>query len=308
MTINQSAEQVAALPSGISIAYDTFGDPADPAILLIMGLSGPLTWWEPEFCEMLAAHGFYVIRYDNRDIGRSTVLTTARVRRSALVRGYVRRTTAVPYTMSDLAHDAVGLLDHLGIEHAHICGISMGGMIAQTLAIEHADRVLTLTSIMSTTGRRSVGWQDPRLLPQLVVNRSRSKEEYVANSARTWRLIGSPDYPIEPSVSRERAADTYDRGVTALGVFRQMLAVVTQPDRTVALGRVTVPTLVIHGLNDRMVHVSGGRATARAVPGAELLLIPGMGHDLPEPLWPTIVDAIVRSARMSRTGSTHSTR
>jgi pimeloyl-ACP methyl ester carboxylesterase len=310
MTVNQSAEQVAALPSGISIAYDTFGDPADPAILLIMGLSGPLTWWEPEFCDLLAAHGFYVIRYDNRDIGRSTVLTTARVRRSALVRGYVRRTTAVPYTMSDLAHDAVGLLDHLHIEQAHICGISMGGMIAQTIAIEHADRVVSLISIMSTTGRRSVGWQDPRLLPQLVVNRSRSKEDYVASSARTWRFIGSPDYPIETSVSRERAADTYDRGVTAPGVFRQMLAVVTQPDRTVALGRVRVPTLVIHGLNDRMVHVSGGRATARAVPGAELLLIPGMGHDLPEALWPTIVDAIARTARSatSRTESTRSTR
>jgi pimeloyl-ACP methyl ester carboxylesterase len=224
-------------------------------------------------------------------------LTDARVRRLDLVRAFTRRTTRVPYSISDLAQDAVGLLDHLGIERANICGVSMGGMIAQTIAIEYPERVLSLTSMMSTTGRRSVGWQDPRMLPQLLSGGSRSREEYVERSALTWGFIGSPDYPIDSEKSRVRAADTYDRGITADGVFRQMLAVVTQPDRTARLQDVRVPTTVVHGLSDRMVHVSGGRATARAVPGAELVLVPGMGHDLPEPLWPVLIDAVVRTSR-----------
>jgi pimeloyl-ACP methyl ester carboxylesterase len=301
--VAHNPEQLAELPSGISLAYDTFGDPTDPAVLLIMGLSGPLIWWDPEFCELIADQGFHVIRYDNRDIGHSTLMSDLQVGRARVVRGYVRRATTVPYTMSDLAGDAIGLLDHLKIDRAHICGVSMGGMIAQTLVIEHPERVLSLISIMSTTGRRSVGWQSPRLLPELIISRSRSRADYVANSTRTWAFIGSPDYPVDEVVTRARAGDTYDRGVTAHGVLRQMLAVVTQPDRTAALHNVRVPTTVIHGLNDRLVHVSGGRATAAAIPGAELLLIPGMGHDLPEALWPIVVDAIVRTARAATTRS-----
>jgi pimeloyl-ACP methyl ester carboxylesterase len=289
-------EQVAALPSGIEIAYDTCGDPADPAVLLIMGLAGPLNWWDTDLCAMIADRGFHVIRYDNRDVGRSTKLSSLGGTRRGVVRTYVRRGATVPYSMSDLAADAAGLLDHLGVEQAHVTGVSMGGMIAQTLAIEHPERVLSLVSIMSTSGGRLVGWQDPRLFPMLLRGRAATREEAIEQSVRTWAVIGSPDYPTPADDTRRRAAETFERGQSASGVIRQMQAVLAQPDRAEALGRVAVPTLVVHGLADRLVHVSGGRATARAVPGAELMLVPGMGHDLPRELWPVFVDGIVRTA------------
>jgi pimeloyl-ACP methyl ester carboxylesterase len=196
-----------------------------------------------------------------------------------------------------MGNDAVGLLDHLGIEKVHVTGVSMGGMIAQTLVIDHPDRVISLVSIMSTTGRRSVGWQDPRLFPRLLARGRNERASYIEQSARTWALIGSPGYPTPPDETRERAGETYDRGVSTTGVIRQMQAILAQPDRSHALHEVTCPTLVIHGLSDRLVHVSGGRATAHAVPGAELLLIPGMGHDLPKALWPIFADGIQRTAQ-----------
>jgi pimeloyl-ACP methyl ester carboxylesterase len=170
-------------------------------------------------------------------------------------------------------------------------------LIAQTLAIEHPERVLSLVSIMSTTGRRTVGWSDPRLFRMLLGRGARTREQAIAQSARTWATIGSPGYPTSPAEIHERAGETYDRGVNAAGVVRQMQAVVAQPDRTALLRTLRVPATVIHGLSDRLVHVSGGRATASAIPGAELLLVPGMGHDLPRPLWPTFADAIERTAR-----------
>lgn len=293
----RNEETTAALPSGIELSYDTFGDPADPTVLLIMGLSGPLNWWSPEFCDLLVDAGFHVVRYDNRDIGRSTLLRGKGGKRSDIVRGFVRFRADTPYTISDMAGDAVGLLDHLGIERAHVTGVSMGGMIAQTIAIEYPERVRSLVSIMSTTGRRSVGWQDPRLFPMLLGRSDRTREAILERSVKTWAAIGSPAYPTPPDETRERALETFDRGISPSGVARQMQAILAQPDRTEALGRLTIPALVIHGLSDRLVHVSGGRATARAIPGAELLLIPGMGHDLPRELWPTFVDGIARTAR-----------
>jgi pimeloyl-ACP methyl ester carboxylesterase len=289
-------EQLAKLPNGIEIAYDTCGDPADPAVLLIMGLGGPLNWWDADLCAMIADRGFHVIRYDNRDVGRSTKLDGLRGTRAAVVRSYLRRRTVPPYTMSDLAADAVGLLDHLGIEHAHVTGVSMGGMIAQTVAIEHPERVLSLVSIMSTTGGRLVGWQDPRLFPLLLRRGDMSREAVIERSVRTWSIIGSPQYPTTPDETRLRAAETFERGVSPAGVVRQMQAVLTQPNRVAALASITAPTLVIHGLADRLVHVSGGRATARAIKGSELVLIPGMGHDMPRELWPVFVDGIARTA------------
>jgi pimeloyl-ACP methyl ester carboxylesterase len=214
--------------------------------------------------------------------------------------------------MSDLAQDAIGLLDHLGVSSAHVTGVSMGGMIAQTLAIEHPERVLSLVSIMSTTGKRSVGWQHPSLFPMLLRREASDREGYIRQAERIWGMIGSPVYPSPAEEIRERAGETFDRGVSIRGVIRQMQAVLVQPDRTQALADVRVPTLVIHGLRDRMVHVSGGRATAAAVPGAELLLVPGMGHDLPRRLWPVFVDGIDRTAsratgaRRIESGSTES--
>lgn len=290
-----SEELFAPVSRDVELCYQTFGDSENEPLLLIMGLAGPMTWWHPEFCELLASKGFFVIRYDSRDMGRSTKIRQ-RVTRAQLVAGFLGKRTGAPYSMSDLATDAVGLLDHLGLDRAHVVGVSMGGMVAQTVAIEHPQRVASLTSIMSTTGRRSVGWQDPALLPRLLARRQGTREGYVDTSAAFWQLIASPGYPEPIEVARQRAGETYDRGISGAGIMRQMLAVITQPNRSVALRSVRVPTLVIHGLQDRMVHVSGGRATSTAIPGSELLLIDGMGHDLPRGLWPTFAEAIRRVA------------
>jgi len=290
-----SEELFAPVSPGVELCYQTFGDPTDEPLLLVMGLGGPMTWWDAEFCEQLAGRGFHVIRYDNRDTGRSS-RQQGRVSRLALVRAFAGARVAVPYSLSDMADDAVGLLDHLGHESAHVAGISMGGMIAQTMALEHPGRVRSLTSIMSTTGKRTVGWQDPKLFPRLLAGRRLEREEYVATSVAFWGLIGSPAYP-EPEESRRRKAEvTFDRGLNGPGVLRHMLAVLTQPNRGPALRGLQIPALVVHGLADRMVHVSGGRATSAAIPGSELLLIDGMGHDLPEPLWTTVAEGIRRIA------------
>lgn len=290
-----SEELFAPVSPGVELCYQTFGDPAADPLLLVMGLGGPMTWWDPQLCRMLAARGFFVVRYDNRDTGRSTKIPH-RVRRSDLVRGFATGRTRTAYTLRDLGDDAVALLDHLGIEQAHLAGVSMGGMVAQTVAIEHQARVLSLTSIMSTTGKRTVGWQSPQLVPMLVAPRRPGREAYVQASAAMWKVIGSPDHPVDHDLRQARAEETYDRGFSASGVMRQMLAIVTQPNRTPQLRRLTVPATVIHGLADKMVHVSGGRATAAAIPGAELLLVPGMGHDLPPTLFETFADAIRSTA------------
>ena len=293
--ITVSEELFAPVSPGVELCYQTFGQPDDEPLLLVMGLGGPMTWWDPELCRRLAAHGFYVIRFDNRDTGRSSKIA-ARVTRGQLVRAFTGRRVRAPYSMADLAGDAFGLLDHLGITAAHVAGVSMGGMIAQTMAIDGRDRVLSLTSIMSTTGRRTVGWQSPRLVPALIGNRGGGREAYLESSAAMWAMIGSPAFPVDKVKARMRAEETFDRGFSASGVLRQMLAVITQPDRTLRLRGVRAPALVVHGLADRMVHVSGGRATASALPGAELLLIDGMGHDLPRDLFDTIGQAIRRTA------------
>jgi pimeloyl-ACP methyl ester carboxylesterase len=293
-----SEELFAPVSREVELCYQTFGDPSDEPLLLVMGLAGPMIWWHSDFCELLASKGFYVIRYDNRDTGRSTKMK-ARVSRGQLVRAFLGGRANAPYSMSDLAADGIGLLDHLGLDKAHVAGVSMGGMIAQTMAIEHRQRVASLTSIMSTTGRRSVGWQDPKLFPRLLERRQPTRDWYVDSSTAFWKLIGSPDYPNAEDEVRQKAGETYDRGISRAGVVRQMLAVLTQPNRTVALRSVRLPVLVIHGLNDRMVHVSGGRATSSAVPGSELLLIDGMGHDMPRDLWPVFADGIRRNADRS---------
>jgi pimeloyl-ACP methyl ester carboxylesterase len=295
------AEQLAGLPNGLEICYETFGDPDDPPLLLVMGLGGPMTWWSVELCSRLADRGFFVIRYDNRDVGRSTRITPLRraSRRSAVTTWLGVRRHA-EYALSDMADDAFALLDHLDAERAHVFGVSMGGMIAQTMAIARPERVRSLVSMMSTTGRRSVGWQDPRLFPMLLSPTPRTRDEYVARAERIAMMIGSPGYPHDPDETRARAEETWERGYHPAGVLRQMLAVITQPDRTPALRRLETPTCVLHGLADRMVHCSGGRATAAAVRGAELILIPRMGHDLPAPLYGTFVDAVGRTAARDR--------
>jgi pimeloyl-ACP methyl ester carboxylesterase len=289
-------ESTAFLPGGVELAYDTFGDPSADPLLLIMGLGGPLTWWNARLCEQLAAAGFYVVRYDNRDIGHSSPHPSEeRITLARLARAFVGLPTPSPYALTDLADDAAALLTHLGIDSAHVWGVSMGGMIAQTLAIHHPDRVRSVCSTMSTTGRRGVGFQHPTLLPALVIKKP-GLEGYIERQIKGGLQIGSPAFPEPEDEVRQRAIDTWHRGVDAAAVARQMLAILTQPDRTEDLGRIRVPFSVIHGLTDKMVHVSGGRATAAAVPGSEITLIKGMGHDLPPGLWPTFIKIVRRTA------------
>jgi pimeloyl-ACP methyl ester carboxylesterase len=295
LSVSVSAELFAPVSPGVELCYQTFGNPDDEPLLLVMGLGGPMTWWDPELCTSLAEAGFFVVRYDNRDTGRSSRVE-GRVTRRALVRAFLGRGGTPPYTLDDMAGDAFGLMDHLGWSGAHVVGVSMGGMIVQTMAIAQPRRVRSMTSIMSTLGRRSVGWQHPTLLPMLIAERRAGREAYVASSAKLWRVIGSPAYPQDDAKVRSRAEETFDRGVSASGVLRQMTAILNQPDRTRALASLRMPTAVMHGTADKMVHISGGRATARAIPGAELLVIDGMGHDMPAELFGTITDLVRRTA------------
>lgn len=294
--MTRSGEQFASLPSGIDICYETFGSPEHPAILLVMGLGGPMGWWSEDFCERLSGRGYFVIRYDNRDTGRSTKLRQHKVGRLDLVRAFAGKGKP-PYGIGDLAEDAFGVLDHLGVERVHLVGVSMGGMIVQTMAIARPERAMSMTSIMSTTGNRRVGWQHPRILPTLLSSAGSTRDSYVERSLRTSAILGSPAFPGDEQQARERAYETYDRGWTASGVTRHMLAVLAQPDRTKDLAKLNLPVTVIHGLNDPLVHRSGGKAVANAVPGAEHIEIAGLGHDLPVQLYDTYVDAIVRTAQ-----------
>ncbi|MGZ5367062.1 alpha/beta fold hydrolase [Aeromicrobium sp.] len=294
------AEEMATLPSGIEMCYETFGDPADPPVLLVMGLGGPMGWWTNDFCTQLADRGFFVIRYDNRDTGRSTKLREHRVTKKEIIKAFVGRGKA-PYGLSDLADDAFGLLDHLGIERVHLAGVSMGGMISQTMAIARSERVHSLTSIMSTTGKRTVGWTHPKLFTTMLGAAGRTREDYVDQSLRSSLVIGSPGFPTDEEIARARAIETFERGWTASGVARHMLAVLTQPDRTRDLANLDIPTTVVHGLSDPLVNPSGGRATAAAIRDSEFVAIANMGHDLPVQLYGTFIDAIVRSAERAAT-------
>ncbi len=289
-----SGEQTAKVGE-LELCYETFGSASAPPVLLIMGLASQMLLWDDQFCEQLAARGFRVIRFDNRDIGRSTLLRGAAIpTRWQLLR---RSARGAAYTLSDMAADSVGLLDHLDLGAAHVVGVSMGGMIAQLIAIDHPDRVLSLVSIMSTTGNPKVGRPQPKMMMRLMRKARRERDAYIEDHIDTYRAIGSKTYDFEEEYKRERAARLFDRGVYPAGSARQLGAVAFAPDRTEALRGVRAPTTVIHGDADPLVDVSGGRATAEAIPGARLVILPGMGHDLPRALWPEIIDAIVQNTQ-----------
>jgi pimeloyl-ACP methyl ester carboxylesterase len=279
--------------NGVRLCYEVLGPEDRPVLLLIMGLGGPLIWWDDEFCQGLVDHGYRVVRFDNRDAGRSQAMSGT----GRLVDAWRRREGAAPYLLADMAGDAVGLLDHLGVDRAHVVGVSMGGMIAQEIACRHPDRALSLTSMMSTTGSRTVGWVAPRILARMFAKWPPGEEAYVERSVAGYRRIGSQRF-LATAVPRQadRARRTYRRGLNPAGTMRQIAAIVASPDRTAALAGIRMPTVVIHGTADPLVHVSGGKATARAIPGAELVLVPGMGHDMPRELWPVLWDAITRTA------------
>jgi pimeloyl-ACP methyl ester carboxylesterase len=277
----------------VELCYETFGDPGDPAALLIMGLATQMVGWPDEFCEELAGRGFHVIRFDNRDIGRSQKIDGP----VPTVRQLVCRVKkAASYTLDDMADDSFALLDHLGIERAHIVGVSMGGMIAQLMAARRPDRVLSLASMLSNTGSLWSGQPSPRLYPAMLATPPRDREGYINHGVELFHKIGSTGFPRDDDQLREIAARSYDRGVNFAGSTRQLAAIIASGDRTALLRTITVPTVVIHGTLDKLVPMSGGRATAKAIPGARLVLIDGLGHDLPRGAWPTMLDAIEENA------------
>ena len=281
----------------VELVYETIGDPAGEPLLLVMGLGMQLIHWDRELCELFAERGFRVIRFDNRDAGLSTKIDAPVPNVMRLMTGLPAR---VPYLVRDMASDAFGLLDHLDIERAHVVGTSMGGMIAQTMAIERPERVLSLGSMLSTTGDRRVGTPKLRVWSILMRRAPRGRDAYIAYFIRVFKMIGSPAYPPDENRIRELAGATYDRCHHPAGTARQLGAILASGSRTAALRRLDVPAVVIHGRSDPLVPVRGGIATAKAIPGAELITIPGMGHDMPRELWPTFVDAIAGNAERAR--------
>jgi len=266
-------------PAGINIAYQRLGNRDAPVVLLIMGVAAQLIHWPDAFCRALADAGLQVIRFDNRDAGRSTHMTGAPA--PNLPAALAGDLSSVSYTLSDMAADAVGLLDALGIQKAHVVGASMGGQIAQTMAIEQPGRVRSLTSMMSTTGNMSVGQPSPEVLKEVFSGPPAvTRDEVIQRMVKSMRAVGSPGYPSDEAEVAARAGLAYDRSYDPTGTARQAIATVASGDRTGRLREIRIPTLVIHGLADRMCDPSGGRATAQAIPGAELVLIDGMGHDL----------------------------
>jgi pimeloyl-ACP methyl ester carboxylesterase len=274
----------------VELAYETFGSPSDPPVLLVMGLATQMLGWPDPFCAGLAERGHHVIRFDNRDIGLSTHLHDAPA--PDIGAALAGDGSSASYRLTDMARDTVGLLDALGIDAAHLVGVSMGGMIAQTVAIEHPDRVRSLTSIMSTTGDPSVGGPAPEAVAVLLAPPATTREEAVERAVASYRVIGSPAFPLDEDALRERAGLSFDRAHDPAGVGRQLVAILASPDRTPRLAELRAPTLVLHGDSDVLVNVSGGRATAAAVPGSELVILEGMGHDLPQELWPELIDRI----------------
>ncbi|MBE8517771.1 alpha/beta hydrolase [Amycolatopsis sp. H6(2020)] len=289
-------EQIADVGRGISLAYERIGDAGAEPLVLVAGLGQQLHSWPDAFCAHLAGRGYEVIRFDNRDAGRST---HPRFRPPSLPGMLAGRFPAQQYDLTDMAADTAGLLDALDLDRVHIAGVSMGGMISQTTAALYPARIRTLTSIMSTTGSRLLGRPAFSTLRMMGAKPPMSREEAVESAVRMFRHIGSHGFPFDEAGVRERAGAGWDRDPTAGGVGRQLAAIMKSGNRTPLLRKITAPTLVIHGDRDRMVHPTGGAATARAIRGARLETVRGMGHDLPEGAWPAILDLIDEHARSS---------
>ncbi len=276
----------------IELEYDTFGSQTDPALLLIMGFTAQMVAWDADFCNMLAAGGLYVIRFDNRDCGLSTHLDGVVVNSDAVVRATMLQEPIppVPYTLSDMAADAAGLLDQLGVQQAHVLGASMGGMIAQTFAIEYPQRILSLTSVMSQTGELEYGQSTPEALDALLTPPPTDREGYISFSPR-WQAWHSKKYRSD-ELSYAAAVRDYDRMFYPEGGARQLAAIYAGLSRAEGLKKLNVPTLVVHGSDDTLIAPSGGQRTAELIPNARLLMLEDMGHDLPRPLWPAFVAAV----------------
>jgi pimeloyl-ACP methyl ester carboxylesterase len=287
-----------ARANGIDICYEIFGDPNAEPMLLIMGLGAQMIHWDDEFCRQLAARGFRVIRFDNRDIGKSSKMSGGKRLTAVemLKLRFLKIPLAAPYKLLDMAKDTIGLMDVLGIKSAHLVGASMGGMIAQEIAISFPERVRSLTSIMSTTGNPKVPPPTREATAVLMAPPPATKEEYFDRYAKTWKILRVGSFPEDEALDRSRAERTYQRGLNPAGVGRQLRAVLASGSRSERLRAVKAPSLVIHGTVDPLVHPVGGKDTAASIPGAKLLMIDGMGHALPIPMWPQIIDAIDKHA------------
>jgi pimeloyl-ACP methyl ester carboxylesterase len=284
------SEERLAPVNGIEIAYQEVGEESGEPLLLIMGLATQMLAWDEEFCAMLAERGFRVVRFDNRDIGRSTKIDSAGVpKRTDMLLG--RRRTA-PYLLRDMAEDTTALMDHLGIDSAHLVGASMGGMIAQTVAIRRPQRVRSLVSMMSSTGNRWLGMPTWKAFGTLFARPAAGRDAAIERTVRTFKTIGSPGYPMDEERFRELAAASYERSHSRAGIARQLHAITASGDRTAALERLRLPVTVLHGGSDPLIRPVAGRATARAIRDSRLRIFKGMGHDLPPELWPDFADEI----------------
>jgi pimeloyl-ACP methyl ester carboxylesterase len=281
--------------NGIQIEYESFGSPSNRQLLLIMVLGLQMIHWDDDLCKDLADRGNYVIKYDNRDVGLSTKFDEAGI--PDLMRTFeklIRKEAVTPaYTLDDMADDGVGLLTALGIQRAHICGMSTGGMIAQSIAIRHPSRILSLTSIYSTTGNPKIPQPTPEVIELLVSPPPTEREACIEHMMRLFKTLNGPRYPIDKIWTYKIMAESFDRCFYPQGIARQLVAILTQSNREPVLSSINVPTLVIHGTSDSLVSVEGGKTTAKVIPGAQLMLIDGMGHDLPHGgAWPQIINAI----------------
>lgn len=298
MQVEQYTPPAFTNANGIELCYDAFGDPQAPPLLLIMGLAAQMIAWDDEFCDRLAARGYRVVRFDNRDIGLSTRLDRAGVPDvpAAFAAAMQGQPIAAPYLLRDMADDAVGLMDALGIEAAHVVGASMGGAIGQTLAIHHPTRLRTLTSIMATSGARGLPPPTPEALAILLKPTPTDQAGYFESYVRTWNVLRAGHFPLDEARDLTRAGQNFARGLNPAGVARQLVAILASGSRKEALATVRLPTLVIHGDADPLVPLACGVDTAESIPGAKLLIVKGMGHALPISMWPQIIDAIAAHA------------
>jgi pimeloyl-ACP methyl ester carboxylesterase len=280
---------------GIELCYEIVAERGEP-LLLIAGHGAQLIWWHADLLDGFVARGFAPIVFDNRDAGLSTHLTELAVPDLVDV---VSGVTAPPYTIEDMAADGDRLLRHLGIDAAHVLGVSMGGMVAQSFAINHPNRTKSLTSVMSSPDPLHVGTPTPEVLAEMAEPGPTTRADYLDRSLRSWRAHGSPKLGIDEAWVLDMSARSYDRAFDPAGVARQAAAIVGSPDRRPGLGAVTAPTLVVHGTIDPVLQLEGGEATAKAVPSATLLVIDDMGHDLPESVWPKVLDAVAANAGLS---------